>query len=63
MNKVNEARMLLRVEYSRETKELFSENIPKYADWLEIRLASLGQPPVNSDIRVNNYKLNYLKNE
>jgi hypothetical protein len=39
MNKVSEERMKLRVEYSRETDLIFSDNIPAYADWLEKKLA------------------------
>ena len=45
MKKVSEARMYLRVEYTRETDEIFSDNIPKYADWLEAKLAD--SPDVN----------------
>lgn len=45
MNKVSEERMKLRIEYSRETDLIFSDNIPAYADWLEQKLA-LRQPPV-----------------
>ena len=33
--------MRLRVEYSRETDKIFSDNIPEYADWLEEKLAKL----------------------
>lgn len=39
MNKVSEQRMKLRIEYSRETDLIFSDNIPAYADWLEKKLA------------------------
>ncbi len=39
MNKVSEERIKLRVEYSRETDLIFSDNIPAYADWLEKKLA------------------------
>lgn len=39
MNKVSEQRMKLRIEYSRETDLIFSDNIPLYADWLEKKLA------------------------
>ncbi len=46
MEQVNENRMRLRIEYSRETDFLFSENIPAYANWLEKKLALL-QPPVS----------------
>lgn len=46
MNKVSEERMKLRIEYSRETDLIFSDNIPAYADWLENKLA-LRQPPVS----------------
>lgn len=45
MTKVSEQRMKLRIEYSRETDLIFSDNIPAYADWLEQKLA-LRQPPV-----------------
>jgi hypothetical protein len=41
MNKVSINRMHLRIEYTRETDLLFSDNIPKYADWLEIKLAAI----------------------
>jgi hypothetical protein len=44
MNPVSEERMRLRIEYSRETDLIFSDNISAYADWLEKRLA-LHQPP------------------
>jgi len=47
MNKVGEERMKLRIEYSRETDLIFSDNIPAYADWLENKLA-LRQPPVGN---------------
>jgi hypothetical protein len=40
MKQVSEERMRLRIEYSRETDLIFSDNIPSYADWLEKRLAS-----------------------
>ena len=50
MKTVSEERMTLRVQYSRETDEIFSDNIPKYSDWLETKLAALRQLPVgNSD--------------
>ena len=39
MTKVSEQRMKLRIEYSRETDLIFSDNIPAYADWLEKKLA------------------------
>jgi hypothetical protein len=39
MNKVSEERIKLRIEYSRETDLIFSDNIPAYADWLEEKLA------------------------
>ena len=39
MNKVSKERMKLRVEYTRETDLMFSDNIPAYADWLEKKLA------------------------
>jgi hypothetical protein len=45
MKPVSEERMRLRIEYSRETDLIFSDNIPAYADWLEKRLA-LRQPLV-----------------
>lgn len=38
---VGEERMKLRMEYTRETDYIFSDNIAKYADWLEVRLAKL----------------------
>lgn len=41
MTQVSIERMQLRVEYTRETDLLFSDNIPKYADWLEIKLAKI----------------------
>jgi hypothetical protein len=37
--RVSDQRMMLRVLYARETNELFEDNIPKYADWLETKLA------------------------
>lgn len=40
MNDVGKNRMALRVEYSRSNNEMFSDNIHKYADWLEINLAN-----------------------
>jgi hypothetical protein len=46
MKQVSEERIRLRVEYSRETDLIFSDNIPAYADWLERKLA-LRQPHVN----------------
>jgi hypothetical protein len=46
MNPVSEERMRLRVEYSRETDLIFSDNIAVYGDWLEKRLA-LGQTAFN----------------
>lgn len=49
MNKVSEERMKLRIEYSRETDLIFSDNIPAYADWLENKLA-LRQPPVSGQL-------------
>lgn len=55
MNKVSEERMKLRIEYSRETDLIFSDNIPAYADWLENKLA-LRQPPVTC-------RLNQLKDK
>lgn len=36
---VSEGRMKLRIQYSRETDLIFSDNIPQYADWLENKLA------------------------
>jgi hypothetical protein len=39
MNKVSEQRMKLRIEYSRETDLVFSDNIPAYSDWMEKKLA------------------------
>ena len=44
MTKVSEQRMKLRIEYSRETDFVFSDNIPAYADWLEKKLALSKQP-------------------
>ena len=41
MKELSEQRMKLRIEYSRETGLLFSDNIPAYADWLENKLASI----------------------
>lgn len=41
--------MKLRIEYSRETDLIFSDNIPAYADWLENKLA-LRQPPVSGQL-------------
>jgi hypothetical protein len=43
MKQVNEERMRLRIEYSRETNLIFSDNIPAYADWLEKRLAAVNE--------------------
>jgi hypothetical protein len=43
--------MRLRVEYSRETDLIFSDNIPAYADWLEKRLA-LRQPLVSGSLPI-----------
>jgi len=37
--RVSDQRMMLRVLYARERNELFEDNIPKYADWLETKLA------------------------
>lgn len=31
----------LRIEYAKEMGELFSDNLPKYADWLEKNLAKV----------------------
>ena len=45
MGQVNENRMRLRIEYSRETDLIFSDNISAYADWLEKKLA-MSQPLV-----------------
>jgi hypothetical protein len=44
MSTVSEERMRLRIEYSRETNLIFSDNIPAYADWLEKRLAVVSEP-------------------
>jgi hypothetical protein len=41
MTKVSKNRMNLRILYTRETNIIFSDDIPKYADWLEISLANL----------------------
>ena len=51
MNKVSEQRMKLRIEYSRETDLIFSDNIPAYADWLEKKLA-LSQHDVSGEVCV-----------
>ena len=40
MSKVTEERIRLRMDYSRETELIFSDNIPLYADWLEEKLTS-----------------------
>ena len=37
--KVSEERMKLRIDYSRETDIVYSDNIPAYADWLEKKLS------------------------
>ena len=50
MTKVSEQRMKLRIEYSRETDLIFSENIPAYADWLEKKL-TLRQLPVSGSLQ------------
>ena len=50
MTKVSEQRMKLRIEYSRETDLIFSDNIPAYADWLEKKLA-LSQPLVSGSLQ------------
>lgn len=39
MEKISEERIKLRIEYSRETEQIFHGNIPAYADWLENKLA------------------------
>ena len=57
MNKVSEERMKLRIDYSRETDLIFSDNIPAYADWLEQKLA-LSQPLVSGSF-CKCKKLNY----
>lgn len=51
MKKVSEQRMKLRIEYSRQTDLIFSDNIPAYADWLEKKLA-LSQNDVNSQTKL-----------
>ena len=55
MTKVNEQRIKLRIEYSRETDLIFSDNIPAYADWLEKKLA-LRQPSVVGCVCPNEIK-------
>jgi hypothetical protein len=47
MNKVNEQRIKLRIDYANETQEMFENNIPKYADWLENKLAALTEQNLN----------------
>jgi hypothetical protein len=49
MNKVSEQRIKLRIDYSRETDLVFSDNIPAYADWLEKKLA-LSQHDVSKSV-------------
>jgi len=41
---MTENRIKLRMQYARETDNIFSDNIPLYADWLETRLANLENP-------------------
>jgi len=40
-NNVSKERMALRVLYSRESNELFIDNVFKYGDWLEKKLAKI----------------------
>ena len=41
MTRVSDQRIKLRITYKKETDKIFSDNIPKYADWLECELANL----------------------
>lgn len=41
--------MQLRVQYSREHNELFSDNIPAYADWIEKKLSKVNELPKLKD--------------
>jgi hypothetical protein len=41
MTKVSDQRIKLRIVYAREKDLIFSDDIPKYADWLESELANL----------------------
>lgn len=46
MNKVNEGRMAIRVEYARDTDQLLEKSVlsvGQYADWMEIRLSKIRQ--------------------
>lgn len=58
MDKVNEQRIKLRIDYANETQEMFEDNIPKYADWLENKLASLTEQNLNKH-GVSNKRLTY----
>ena len=44
--------MTLRIEYSRETDLIFSDDIPKYADWLENKLAKFCTNPEHKEWEV-----------
>jgi hypothetical protein len=39
---VSHERMALRVQYLRETRLIFNDYIPAYANWLEVKLAYIG---------------------
>ena len=41
MGKLQDQRMMLRLEFTREKGELFSDNIPAYCDWIERKLAKV----------------------
>ncbi len=41
MEQISEARMFVRVTYTRETGLLFSNDIGKYGDWMEKKLAEI----------------------
>jgi hypothetical protein len=49
--KINQI-MTLRIEYSRETDLIFSDDIPKYADWLENKLAKFCTNPEHKEWEV-----------
>ena len=46
-------RIRLRIEYARETDKLFSDNIPAYADWLEVKLAKAEAKNLPTDVVSN----------
>lgn len=50
---ISKAKMELRVRYSRLSGQLFSDNIPRYADWLEDQLASLSESPKEQSGKAN----------